>query len=230
MNGRLMLGVVAMVGLGALACVVPGSAMQQGGGGYHGQPAVGAQASGEASASRRLRFNQKELGPSQWQVVLQLEQMYGRRLPDGDYWYDHRSGAAGMWGGPVGAFLPAGLDLPGPVPANASGGGTGVFINGRELHPADWRALSQLVGQAVVPGRYFVDAMGNAGHEGGPPMINLVQLANQRSGRGGGGGYLHQSPNGDGSNSYVGGDGNGYSYFFDGGSGCSVVPGEGVSC
>src|SRR6516162_5085404 len=93
---------------------------------------------------------------------------------------DARTGAAGRWAGPTLTFLPAGLDLAGPLPAEASGGGSGqltaVFINGRELHPVDVAMMQQLVGQ-VWPGRWWVDGQGNFGLEGGPPMGNLVSLA-----------------------------------------------------
>ncbi len=78
------------------------------------------------------------------------------------------------------AFLPPGLTLGGPVPADASGGGqgalTGVFINGRELHPLDVVGLQQLIGQ-VWPGRWWVDAQGNYGLENGPALGNLALLA-----------------------------------------------------
>jgi hypothetical protein len=119
-------------------------------------------------------------------------------------------------------LLPAGLDLGGPLPASASGGGdgrlTGVFINGRELHPADVAGLRQLVGQ-VWPGRWFVDAQGNYGPAGGPVWGNLVQLARARQSAGGGGAWSRRyegtSPGG---NMALAGDGattcvsvNGYS-------------------
>ena len=34
----------------------------------------------------------------------------------------------------------------------------------------------------IKPGRYFADAYGNAGLEGGPVMVNLLQAAQQRGG------------------------------------------------
>ena len=40
------------------------------------------------------------------------------------------------------------------------------------------QGLQQLVGP-VQPGRYWVDAQGNAGLEGGPVLVNLFQLASQ---------------------------------------------------
>lgn len=129
-----------------------------------------------------------------------LEQQWGGRLPSGHYWYDNMNGAAGHWGGPMLGIMQAGLGLGGPLPANASGGGdgslTGVFINGRELHPYDVAQLEQLVGE-VPQGRWFVDASGNFGLEGGPVMGNLYTVAAQHGGGSGGGGNVYsQSQNG----------------------------------
>jgi hypothetical protein len=138
-----------------------------------------------------------------------IERMYGKPTPEGDYWYDPVSGAAGGWGGPALGFLPAGLQLGGPLPPNASGGGrgtlTGVFINGRELHPIDVQVLIAIYGQAI-PGRWWVDGQGNAGQEGGPPLINLVALARQRAASGNGkGAESYYRSDGRGNNAFVGG-------------------------
>lgn len=139
------------------------------------------------SAQRKVRFNKHLLGPAELETLERLERGVGR-LDDGAYWYDPRTGASGRWGGPTLAFLPAGLTLGGPVPADASGGGqgtlTGVFINGRELHPVDVAGLQQLIGQ-VWPGRWWVDAQGNYGLENGPPLGNLAVLARAHRSSGG---------------------------------------------
>jgi len=143
-----------------------------------------------ASSSRAVRINGRQLATSELQSLEIVERSVGR-IPDGEYWYDPRTGASGRWGGPALAFLPAGLALGGAVPANASGGGqgslTGVFMNGREVHPIDVAGFQELVG-AVLPGRWWVDASGNYGLEGGPPMGNLVSMAQarRRAGQGGG--------------------------------------------
>jgi len=138
-------------------------------------------------AARKIRVNNRLLGPAELATLERLERGVGR-LDDGAYWYDARTGASGRWGGPTLAFLPPGLALGGPLPADASGGGqgtlTGVFVNGRELHPLDVSGLQQLIGQ-VWPGRWWVDAQGNYGVEGGPPLGNLIVLA--RTNRSGGG-------------------------------------------
>lgn len=113
--------------------------------------------------------------------VRELEARYRIQIRDGRYWYDRVSGAWGMEGGPALGIVPAGMKLGGALRADASGGGSGrltaVFVNGRELHPQDVAALRTFT--AVVPGRYWVDAQGNGGHEGGPATFNLYQLSQQ---------------------------------------------------
>jgi len=160
-----------------------------------------------AAGPRNLSFNGHAATEQDLATLDQLEQQWGARVPDGAYWYDNVSGAAGPWGGPTGGMLPAGLGLGGALPANASGGGDGtltnVFINGRELHPQDVYALQQLVG-AVYEGRWFVDAYGNFGQEGGPVLGNLVQLAQQYGAQSGGGGDSYYSSDANGS-AFVGG-------------------------
>ena len=132
------------------------------------------------------------------------------RLPEsvaiapGRYWYDRVSGLWGMEGGPTQGQLLAGLELGGPLAADASGGGTGVFINGRELHPEEVAYLQRLFGY-VVPGRYWLNHLGVGGQEGGPPLFNLA-AAGQQANQGGGYGYTRRTPFGsigsDGSCSY----------------------------
>jgi hypothetical protein len=123
--------------------------------------------------ARNITFNGRSLTPDQTKKLQLVEAYFGQRLPDGKYWYDNRSGAMGMWGGPAAALLPAGLGFGGPMPADASGGGTRMFVNGRELHPIDVAML----GGRVVPGRYWLDAYGNYGIEGGPILGNLLAQA-----------------------------------------------------
>ncbi len=150
-------------------------------------PAAGQTTRGRA---RAVRFNGHPLEAVELATLERIERSIGR-IPDGDYWYDAHSGASGRWGGPALAFLPAGLRLGGELPASASGGGqgtlTGVFVNGRELHPIDVAGLQNLVGQ-VLPGRWWVDGSANYGLEGGPPMGNLLAIARTRKGTGQGGG------------------------------------------
>lgn len=107
-----------------------------------------------------------------------LEQRYQMHIQPGQYWYDARSGAWGFASGPTMGFVVPGLDVGGPLRADASRGTTNVVINGRVLHMHDVMVLRQLVG-TVYPGRYWMDAYGNVGVEGGPALVNLFQLARQ---------------------------------------------------
>jgi hypothetical protein len=170
---------------------------------------------GEAQ-TRRVLINSVRLPDTQ---VQSLERQYRVSLADGDYWYDQRSGAWGVRGGPTAGFTVPGLHVGGPLRADASAGNTGVFINGRELHQYDVVALMQL--GPVYQGRYWVDGQGYFGVEGGPALGNLWQLA-QAAGRRGG---AQTTYNRDGS--MFGSDGNGCLVFNDpsthtsySGSGC----------
>jgi hypothetical protein len=116
-------------------------------------------------------INRVKLGSEQ---VEKLERQYGTRIPEGRYWYDARCGAWGLEGGPTQGFIMAGLELPGPMPADVSGGGTGIFFNGREIHVQDQMALQQVFG-FTIPGRYWLDEIGNLGVEGSTvPIANLA--------------------------------------------------------
>lgn len=140
---------------------------------------------------RHVSVNGAELDA---RTLAELDRIARSRVPDGDYWYDARCGACGAKGGPTAAFLPAGLALGAALRADASGGGngmlTGVFVNGREIHVADYQALSRL-GQ-ILPGRYWLDAGGNWGIEGSElPLGNLLQAASAT-----GPGYNRSTPGG----------------------------------
>jgi hypothetical protein len=157
-----------------------------------------------AARTRNVVINKTRLTDEQIQAT---ERQFQVRVMDGEFWYDRACGAWGLQGGPTVGFLPARLELGGPLQADASGGNTGVFFNGRELHPLDVAALQQIT--VVQPGRYWIDERGNCGFEGNPtPLVNLVQLANAARARGGGS-YLHRNDitgigsGGDGNTSYV---------------------------
>lgn len=151
------------------------------------------------------------------QQIRALQQQLGvpeaAPIPAGRYWYDKVSGLWGMEGGPtLGQILPD-IELGGPLRVDASGGGTGVFINGRELHPQEVAYLQRIFGY-VVPGRYWLDWQGIGGIEGGPPLFNLAAAAAQAGGAGGGyGGYTRRTPFGG-----IGGDGNCSYYMHPSGS------------
>ena len=141
------------------------------------QPAAAgaAEPPGDDVAESRVFVNGKALTR---QEVTRFEQQYQTRLVDGRFWYDDKCGAWGIEGGPTAGFILPSLPLPGPMPANISGGGTSIFINGRELHPIDRQTLVAMFGTAI-PGRYWLDAYGNLGVEGGGFLVNLAVAAQQ---------------------------------------------------
>ena len=132
-----------------------------------------------AATERNVFINRVKL-PSE--SVQQMERQYGTLIMDGRYWYDAKCGAWGVEGGPTLGFIFPGLDLPGPMPSDISGGGTGIFINGREIHVQDQMALQQIFG-VTYPGRYWLDAQGNLGIEGGMAIVNLAAAMQAAAGR-----------------------------------------------
>jgi len=137
-------------------------------------------------------------------AVYTMEAAYRTRVADGQYWYDVRSGLWGYQGGRAIGQIHAGLKLGGPLNPQASNGDTRVYVNGRRLPRYELYNLEQLVG-AVAPGRYWLDAYGNAGYEGGPAIVNVFAAArSQNSGSSGAYGGWNQNTNG----GNWGGDGN----------------------
>lgn len=145
-------------------------------------------APGAGAGRRAVRVNGQRIGDEQ---LARLEHDHGIEIVDGAYWYDATSGAAGPVGGPTRTFVSPGLALGGPLAVDASGGRTGILVNGRELPAAELALLEPLVGR-LEPGRYFVDGSGNAGREGEPPTVNLLVLASQGGASGGGDGWYSQ--------------------------------------
>lgn len=107
-------------------------------------------------------------------LIASLEKTYQVKFVQGNYWYDKLTGAFGPNGGPCAGIGIAGLAIGGPLQANASGGGTAVFINGRELHPLDVSGLQTFM--QVMQGRYWMDAYGNFGYENYPAVMGNVYL------------------------------------------------------
>ena len=136
----------------------------------------------------KVIFNGRELTATQLE---ELEKRYRTKAHSGNYWYDTKSGLFGVVGQAAAGFMYPGHDL-GPLAADASKGNTGVFINGREQTAQEVLILSYLARTQVLPGRYWLDGIGNAGYEGNPtPVGNLFAaalIAQQQGGGGGGGG------------------------------------------
>ncbi len=133
-------------------------------------------------AGTEIYVNGTELSSRQARA---LAQVYGFAPPPAHYWYDSRSGAWGFEGHETAGFIYPGHNF-GPLAEDASGGGTGVFINGRELNMAEALQLRRMFG-VVYRGRWWLDGRtGNWGAEGDPmPRGNILAAlrAQQRSGR-----------------------------------------------
>jgi len=112
--------------------------------------------------------------------VNNLAVLYHYLPPPGHYWYDSRSGAWSLEGHETAGFLLPGHEFA-PVPADASAGNTGVFINGRELNVIEAMRIQQSLG-AVYRGRWWLDGRtGNYGLEGSPmPLGNMIAILRTR--------------------------------------------------
>lgn len=140
-------------------------------------------------------------------IIQMLEQTYRTRLISGNYWYDSVSGLWGVWGGPAFGQIQPGLTLGGPLPFDASGGQTNITINGRAIHVMEYQAIIATFGNAI-PGRYWLDAVGNVGVEGGPLLFNIHAIGMAQSGSG----WYHAGPGG-----WMGSDGQSIYYTAPGG-------------
>jgi hypothetical protein len=139
----------------------------------------------DASAQSAVVVNGEALSA---QVVRTLEVQYRTPLQAGRFWYDRASGLWGREGEPSQGQIHAGLDLGGPLAADASVRSlrdkTFVFVNGREIHPQELTYLQRLFG-AVTPARYWLNAQGIGGFEGGPPQFDLRAAAMAARNQGG---------------------------------------------
>lgn len=119
------------------------------------------------------------------ETLAQLHQLYPVPIAPGRYWYDPVSGAYGIEGKPVAGQMLPGLGLGGKLRADASRGTSGVFINGRQLTPGEKAYIEQACQTPVIPARYWVNAQGLGGYEGGFASFNLglcESAAGQRNG------------------------------------------------
>jgi hypothetical protein len=139
--------------------------------------ACAAETRGTGAGPAPVTINGVALEP---QVRQALESYYRTAIAPGRYWYDRASGLWGHEGRAAAGQIHAGLNIGGPLAEDASGGNTGVVVNGRRLSHGEVVALQWIVGQ-VIPGRYWFDAYGNTGFEGGPPLLNIVALYRQRT-------------------------------------------------
>jgi hypothetical protein len=143
----------------------------------------------------------------------------GSEIPAGDYWYDAFSGLWGLQGQATSGQIMPGLPLGGMLKADASGKtGTAVFINGRELHQSEVESLRQLFG-VVYQGRFWMNAMGVGGYEGGPAFFDIGAAIRQQQQQQQGDSNIRRGLFGN-----TGGDGETF-YYFDSETGSSVMIG-----
>ena len=134
----------------------------------------------------------------------QYQRTYGSAIPDGQYWYDATSGLWGQAGGPALGIVQAKVAIGGQLRRDASNGRSGSFINGRELQASEAQLMQAIFG-AHYRNRYWMDAQGNMGLEGGPALINVYQLAQQYQNANGS--HYNRSYSTD---TYIGGDNSGF--------------------
>ncbi|RDX71987.1 Protein ENHANCED DISEASE RESISTANCE 4, partial [Mucuna pruriens] len=111
-------------------------------------------------------------------VVKKAEKLAGTIQP-GNYWYDFRAGFWGVMGGPCLGIIPPFIEeFNHPLPDKCSGGNTGVFVNGRELHQKD---MDLLAGRGLPTDRdrsYIVEISGRVLDEDtGEELDSLGKLA-----------------------------------------------------
>jgi hypothetical protein len=106
-----------------------------------------------------------------------LMMVNGGNAPDpGCYWYDPKSGMWGYEGQPSAGSLQENMDIGGPLRADASGGDTLVFLNGRELTRIEAQSLAALGGPTRA-GFYWMNGQGVGGVEGQSASFNLAAAA-----------------------------------------------------
>lgn len=138
----------------------------------------------QAEQGTGVFINQKPVPQAQ---LDELKKLYGAAPPPGRYWYDPRSGLYGNWGYEAAGYIRPGHDF-GAVPADASKGDTGVFINGRQINLTEAQFFQRLFG-AVYQGQWWLDGQtGNVGLEGNTTPVANVVAAMQQTNRSGGGG------------------------------------------
>lgn len=110
-----------------------------------------------------------------------FKEKYQAEPKPGNYWYGSVSGLYRNADEAAFGFMYPGHDF-GTLTEKASGGNTGVFINRRQLPQTEWYVWSTVLGAAIQPGRYWLEAKGNAGYEGvATPVVNLYVAAAQNA-------------------------------------------------
>jgi hypothetical protein len=147
--------------------------------------AAGSQSNDSRIAASGVYVNGQQLTAD---TVQRLQVRYGQSIGPGRYWYDGMTGATGHEGGLASQQIDAGLNLGGALRSDASRGTSGVFINGRQLTTYETISIRQACQVPVQRGRYWMNADGIGGVEGGPAISSLAACVNRsvvvsRSGR-----------------------------------------------
>lgn len=170
-------------------------------------------ASAAAAVAGLVQVNGRTLSAAQLQL---LRSTYGQEPLPGRYWYDARTGFFGQLGGPAIGMMHPGHDF-GGLPSDASNGTSGVIVNDRNLTLGEVQYLQTIVGAAIMPQRYWMDAAGNVGYEGSSaPIGNLYMLAQRAASNWNGGDNFWSSRYGSGN------------YNADNSAGYVSVPGYGA--
>jgi hypothetical protein len=126
----------------------------------------------DCSFGGEIYINKVKLNDSE---IAALKNAYGIVQP-GRYWYDS---VAGLWGyenGPTQGKAFPNVYFRGKLPADISGNGTNIFINGREIHIREKQYLESIYGVGnVKTGRYWLNHLGVGGYEGGAALFKLPQ-------------------------------------------------------
>ncbi|XP_060218457.1 uncharacterized protein LOC132645476 isoform X1 [Lycium barbarum] len=111
-------------------------------------------------------------------LIKKAEKRAGPIQP-GHYWYDFRAGFWGVTGGPCLGIIPPFIEeFNYPMPDNCAGGSTGVFVNGRELHPKDLKLLSSRGLPAERDRSYILEISGRVlDEDSGEELESLGRLA-----------------------------------------------------
>lgn len=152
------------------------------------------------------------------EIIRLLENAYQVKIQPGAYWYDQNSGFWGLQGSPPAGIMLPGLNLGGPLKADASNGQTNIFINGRQITRIEQQELIRITGTPIQPGRYWLNAQGWAGLEGQGALVNLYHLASQFYRQGSGSSFYRNQYTGTGMGSsqdgfYIMGEDFSYSQF-----------------
>nr|XP_010326888.1 uncharacterized protein LOC104649423 isoform X2 [Solanum lycopersicum] len=111
-------------------------------------------------------------------LIKRAEKRAGPIQP-GHYWYDFRAGFWGVIGGHCLGIIPPFIEeFNYPMPVNCAGGGTGVFVNGRELNPKDLKLLASRGLPADRDGSYILEISGRVlDEDSGEELESLGKLA-----------------------------------------------------